>query len=178
MKLLVQPTDIVYKEKQVNYIENILNFIVETYPVKDYPKVLEIAAGNGKFANYLAEKGYRVTAMDPRLEHKDDVNYEELTESFTEYTDISSYDLGIAIHPCGIHKAIINNFCYNEKALFLIPCCTFSCGNPELSYYGKNQNWLRRLEKLNPKMKKKIFSDEAFDSFGNAFYMKEGSNNE
>lgn len=173
MKLLIKPVDIVYKEKQVNPIDTILEFITEMFPVEEYPKVLEIASGSGKFADFLAEKGYQVTAMDPRLEYRDDASYEQLAECFNEYTDISSYDLGIAIHPCGIHKAIINNFSYNEKALFLMPCCTFSCKNPELSYYNKNQSWLRRLEKLNPKMKRKVFFDDPFNSFGNAFYMKE-----
>ena len=78
--------------------------------------------------------------------------------------------MGIAIHPCGIHKDIINNFKMNNKALFLIPCCTFSCNNYELVPYENNDEWLFYLEKLNPNIKKKKFFDDSFNSFSNAFY--------
>ena len=85
--------------------------------------------------------------------------------------------MGVAIHPCGIHKEIITNFKINEKALFLIPCCTFSCDNLELISYRKNKVWLKYLATLNPEMIKKEFfdnsvSDMLLDSFSNAFYIK------
>lgn len=164
-------------EKSTNPVEIILDFIIDTFPIKEYPRILEIAAGDGNLSQLLSNCGYQVTAMDPKINCKKNINYNVLSMFFHEHTDISAYDLGIAIHPCGIHKDIIKNFMINEKVLFLIPCCTFSCDNKELMPYRNNQNWLNYLEALNPKMKKKVFfgknnSGLLVNSFSNAFYTK------
>ena len=162
---------------KVNPIDVIFDFIVETYPVCDYPRVLEIAAGNGNFSQRLADYGYQVTAMDPKIKLNKDSNYNMLQEYFDEDTNISDYDLGIAIHPCGIHKDIISNFKINEKAMFLMPCFKLTCDDRELCRYGQNDEWLDYLGTLNPKMiKKEFFKNICFDlnrqSFSNAFYTK------
>lgn len=164
-------------ERKISPIDTVLDFIVNTYPAKEYPRVLEIAAGSGNFAGRLADFGYQVTAMDPKLNFKSSINYEVLNELFTDSTDISDYDLGIAIHPCGIHKDIISNFRINEKAFFLIPCHMTTCDDRELAFYEDESSWLNYLESLNPKMKKKILfntNDTSFDyllsSYSNTFY--------
>lgn len=164
-------------ERKLNPIDTVLDFIVNTYPVDNYPRVLEIAAGTGNLSSKLADFGYHVTAMDPRINFRDNTNYTILKESFSDNTDISDYDLGIAIHPCGIHKDIISNFRINEKAFFLIPCHMATCDDRELTYYEDESDWLNYLESLNPKMKRKIFFDDndcRFDSllssYSNAFY--------
>lgn len=180
MEYVVKVSDDVFKIMQlerIDPIDKIFDFIVETYPLEDYPRVLEIAAGNGNFSKRLARHGYQVTAMDPKINLNKDVNYNVLTRNFSKKTDISSYDLGIAIHPCGIHNDIIKNFEVNEKALFLMPCYKITCDNMELDLYENNEDWLDYLETLNPKMKKKeFFKDFCFnlelDSFSNAFYTK------
>lgn len=168
---------IVKADSKINPIDSIFDFIISTYPVEEYPRVLEIAAGNGNFSQRLADYGYQVTAMDPKIKLNKDANYNMLQEYFDENTDISDYDLGIAIHPCGIHKDIISNFKINEKAMFLMPCFNLTCDDRELGIYGQNNEWLYYLESLNPKMKKKeFFKNVCFDlnrqSFSNAFYTK------
>ena len=164
-------------DSKVNPIDVIFDFIIYTYPVCDYPRVLEIAAGNGNFSDRLAKHGYKVTAMDPKMKYKEGLSYDVIKEPFSHDTDISFYDLGIAIHPCGIHKDIISNFKVNEKAMFLMPCFKLTCDDRELGIYGQNNEWLYYLESLNPKMKKKdFFKNVCFDlnrqSFSNAFYTK------
>lgn len=165
--------------RRYNPIDVVLDFIVENYPVSEYPKILEIAAGNGNLSSKLANLSYEVTAMDPRTRYNPNINYDVIAESFYQYTDISDYDLGIAIHPCGIHKDIIQNFKLNDKALFLIPCYVLTCNNSELISYENEDVWLEYLETLNPKMKRKLFfgsenieQDFLFSSYQNAFYTK------
>ena len=165
--------------RRYNPIDVVLDFIVQNYPVSEYPRILEIAAGSGSFSSKLADLSYQVTAMDPRTRYNPNLNYDVITEPFYQYTDISDYDLGIAIHPCSIHKDIIQNFKLNDKALFLIPCYILTCDNSELTTYKNEGEWLRHLEKMNPKMKRKVFFDyegAKYDyslvSYQNAFYTK------
>ena len=177
MMLVGKITDIPVIEKPINPIDHILDFIVTNYPVSEYKNILEIAAGSGILSSKLSSLGYQVTAMDPKINTISNGNYQILSESFTEKTDISNYDLGIAIHPCGIHKDIIKNFTINEKALFLMPCYKITCDNSELIGYKDNEEWLDYLEKLNPKMKRKDFFDKnssniLVKSFTSAFYTK------
>ena len=121
--------------RKFNPIDVVLDFIVKNYPVGEYPRILEIAAGSGNFSSKLADFSYQVTAMDPIIRYNPNLNYDVIAESFYQYTDILDYDLGIAIHPCGIHNDIIQNFKLNEKALFLIPCYVLTCDNSELASY-------------------------------------------
>ena len=165
--------------KRFNPIDVVLDFIVQNYPVSEYPRILEIAAGSGNLSSKLANLSYQVTAMDPRTRYNPNLNYDVITEPFYQYTDISDYDLGIAVHPCGIHEDIIQNFKLNEKALFLIPCYVLTCDNIELTSYKSEDAWLKHLEALNPKMKRKKFfasenaqPDFLLASYQNAFYTK------
>lgn len=165
--------------KRFNPIDVVLDFIVQNYPVSEYPRILEIAAGSGNLSSKLADLSYQVTAMDPRTRYNPNLNYDVITEPFYQYTDISNYDLGIAVHPCGIHEDIIQNFKLNEKALFLIPCYVLTCDNIELTSYKSEDAWLEHLEALNPKMKRKKFfasentqPDYLLASYQNAFYTK------
>ena len=165
--------------RKYNPIDVVLDFIVKNYPVSEYPRILEIAAGSGNLSSMFADLSYQVTAMDPRTRYNPNLNYDVIAEPFCSYTDISDYDLGISIHPCGIHKDIIQNFQMNEKALFLIPCCVLTCDNSELTSYRNEGEWIRHLEKMNPKMKRKVFfdyEDTKYDyllaSYRNAFYTK------
>ena len=152
--------------RKYNPIDVVLDFIVKNYPVNEYPRILEIASGSGNLSSRLADLSYQVTAMDPRTRYNPNLNYDVIAEPFCSYTDISDYDLGISIHPCGIHKDIIQNFQMNEKALFLIPCCVLTCDNSELTPYKNEGEWLRHLEKMNPKMKR-WSRDKLYDNINN-----------
>ena len=165
--------------RKCNPIDVVLDFIVKNYPVSEYPRILEIASGSGNLSSRLADLSYQVTAMDPRTRYNPNLNYDVIAEPFCSYTDISDYDLGISIHPCGIHKDIIQNFKLNEKALFLIPCYILTCDNSELTSCKNEDAWLEHLEAFNPKMKrKKFFASENTEhdfllaSYQNAFYTK------
>ena len=164
-------------EKPINPINHILKFITDNYPVSIYPRILEIAAGNGNLSLKLASLGYKVTAIDPKLNTTFNDRYRVLNDFFSSDTDISDYDLGIAIHPCGIHEDIIENFKINDKALFLMPCYKITCESSEFNTYKDNEEWLKYLETLNPKMMRKDFFGNSNNnliarSFSNAFYTK------
>ena len=64
----------------------------------------------------------------------------------THQDDISSYDLGIATHPCDIHEIIIQQFQNSGKGLFLIPCVTYACHSASVSRFDNNDEWLQYLE--------------------------------
>lgn len=130
----------------MNPINQVLEFVVRHYPVSVYPRVLEIAAGSGRLSRLLAHKGYQVTAMDPELVIDRFAPYEQDLNCFDESTDISSYDLGIAVHPCDIHETIIERFQDSGKGLFLIPCILDACPSPSLSKFNNNDEWLQHLE--------------------------------
>ncbi len=138
----------------MNPINQVLEFVVRHYPVSVYPRVLEIAAGSGRLSCLLAHRGYQVTAMDPNLKVEKDVGYSQMVTEFNESTDISQYDLGIAIHPCDIHELLIKKFEDQNKALFLLPCVTFACDSYSLSKYKDNDEWLQYLEQYGSKLKK------------------------
>ena len=74
--------------RKYNPIDVVLDFIVQNYPVSEYPKILEIAAGNGNLSSKLANLSYKVTAMDPRTRYNPNLNYEGIAEPFCQYTDI------------------------------------------------------------------------------------------
>lgn len=143
-----------------NPVNRVLEFISETYPVQVYPRVLEIAAGNGNFSKLLSELGYQVTAIDPRLSKiDDDSKYTKITDYFTMDTDISNYDLGIALHPFGIHQSIIKNFKLNDKALFMIPCVNM-CGDYEHHDFLDEDSWLDFLVNNDTKLKRAELFEE------------------
>lgn len=143
-----------------NPVDTVLKFVCNKYPVQLYPRVLEIAAGNGNFSKLLVGCGYQVTAIDPRLSKvNDNGGYTKIADYFTDDTDISSYDLGVALHPYGIHKSIIKHFMVADKSLFMIPCVKI-CDDYEHHDFPDEESWFNFLLANDEKLKQiQLFSD-------------------
>ena len=156
----------------MNPINQVLEFVIRHYPVSVYPKVLEIAAGSGRLSRLLAHKGYQVTAMDPELVIDRYAPYEQDLNPFDESTNISEYDLGIAVHPCDIHEIIIRQFQNSGKGLFLIPCVTYACHSASVSQFDNNDEWLQYLGQYGLNQTE-LFDETAphyIQPFSHAFY--------
>ncbi len=134
-----------------NPLDILYSFIVKTYPVEEYPRVLEVAAGSGSFSRKLDESGYQVTIMDPRTK-KDSLpgTIDVKQECFGIDTDISVFDFGVSIYPEGVHESFIKNFTINEKPFFILPCLYNA--NGEKYNFSSNNDWLKYLMSLNKNM--------------------------
>ena len=140
------------KQKQiVNPINIMLEFIIKNYPASVYPKVLEVAAGRGKLSERLSDVGYDVTIIDPETK-KDDLpkNINVKNYYFELDTDISEFDLGIAVFPHSVHENFIRNFTLNEKSFLIVPS-KFDL-NGENIYCNSAEEWNDFLYRLNPNM--------------------------
>lgn len=101
------------------YIEHIL-------PLSHYPNLLEVGAGkNGRLSMLLSRKGYRMTAMDPKLKINEfelnDVKCEREAFLFGK-TNVSNFDAVIAQEPCEATEHIIRA-CVEQKKDFVIGLC-------------------------------------------------------
>ena len=120
------------------------DYISERMPVVEYKKILEVGCGKiPRVSKLLAQKGYRMTAIDPSVSEKyisgkdNDISGEcqgrglEREEikvncikgefDFTK-TDISEYDAIIAQEPCEATEHIIRA-CVANKKDFIIALC-------------------------------------------------------
>lgn len=164
----------------VNPITHLISFIQETYPVKLYPKVLEVASGNGNLAIKLSQLGYQVTAMDPKTSNKIlPKNVAIKGELFGDNTPISDYDLGIAVFPCGTSEKFIRNFVLNEKSFLLLPCVPNSCSlSSEFSDYSNVEEWISYLKGIDYRIERKNLFDNSqvmtreLGAFKNLLYLK------
>ena len=86
-------------------------------------KILEVGCGRKvRLSKLLVEKGYNMSAMDPKLEDvSEDVNL--IKESFNyENTNILDYDFIIAQEPCDATEHIVRA-CVKERKDFIINLC-------------------------------------------------------
>ena len=119
--------------------EYFAEFIERILPVSRYKKLLEVGAGrNMRLSKILAEKGYEMTAMDPRLE--EEIVKDELVRDKSEKeassgkiegkierfefgkTNISEYDGIIGQEPCDATEHIVRA-CIQEKKSFVVSLC-------------------------------------------------------
>ncbi len=119
-----------FKSRQEYFAE----FVEKILPVSRYKKLLEVGAGrNMRLSKILAEKGYEMTAMDPRLEEelvRDELEKGEASRKIEgkierfEFgkTNISEYDGIIGQEPCDATEHIVRA-CIQEKKSFVVSLC-------------------------------------------------------
>lgn len=124
--------------------------VEKIFPLEKYPRLLEVGAGkNARLSKLLAQKGYQMTAIDPKLtEHSDFENLELQKGSFFfDKNDISSYDAIIAQEPCEATEHIIRACIKQEKDFFIS-----LCGTPHTLINGETPetvfDWYQYLEEL------------------------------
>lgn len=99
--------------------------IEELFPVPEYKNLLEVGAGRkARLSKLLAQKGYVMTAMDPKIaedRNPEGVNLKKETFLFGK-TDVLKYDAVIAQEPCEATEHIIRE-CVEKKKEFFISLC-------------------------------------------------------
>lgn len=122
------------------------DFVEKVLPLDKYKKILEVGAGrNPRLSKLLSEKGYEMTAMDPRLENKliqgnleeSEIRWEIIWKKTTgEATvircikgefilgeaDISEYDAVIGQEPCDATEPMVKA-CVEQGKDFVISLC-------------------------------------------------------
>lgn len=99
--------------------------VEKLFPVEKYKNLLEVGAGRkARLSKILAEKGYAMTAMDPKIIEDTDsesVNLKRDAFLFGK-TDVLKYDAVIAQEPCEATEHIIRE-CVEKKKEFFISLC-------------------------------------------------------
>ena len=110
------------KTRQEYYSE----FVEMILPIEKYHSLLEVGCGeNAMLSRVLVKKGYRMTAMDPKL-NLEKTKVEEITgiKDVFEWdkADISKYDAVIAQEPCEAAEHLIRACKIQKKNLMLTLC--------------------------------------------------------
>lgn len=99
-------------------------FVSTLFSKEKYPFLLEVGCGyNARLSILLSEKGYHMSAIDPKVNETINNKITLVPTSF-DYTttDISSYSAIIAQEPCDGTEHIIRA-CIKEKKDFIIALC-------------------------------------------------------
>ncbi len=133
--------------------EKFLNYIVQKYPVSEFPRILEVATGKVcSLAQRLSKCGYRVTAIDPdiRIPQSDPrvKRIKLLKRKFTPDFRVDQYDVIVGYNACPVAGALLRKT--NVPTVFTI------CGGPQSDGrldIGKNvsskKEFMEELEKRN-----------------------------
>ena len=124
--------------------------VEKLFPLEKYPHLLEVGAGkNARLSKMLSEKGYRMTAIDPKIAESSDFEKLKLQKDtfLCGITDISSYDAIIAQEPCEATEHIIRACVKQEKDFFIS-----LCGTPHTLINGETPetvfDWYQYLDEI------------------------------
>lgn len=97
-------------------------------------RILEVGGGRfGRLSLLLAERGYHMTCMDPRLELEDDSSVRAVKAGFDHRTtSLAGYDLVIGQEPCEAAEHIVRA-CLEQKVPFIVVLC----GTPHILISGE-----------------------------------------
>lgn len=83
---------------------------------------LEVGCGRNAILSQMLSKHFKMTAIDPVLEVRDNPEIEYLKAYFTQNTPIWDYDLIIGLEPCDATEHIIRS-CLKRKKEFVVVLC-------------------------------------------------------
>lgn len=131
--------------------EAFARYIETRYIVQRYISVLDV--GCGPFADLsikLAEKGYDVTSIDPRIEETSRLKIIKGLFDF-ESTDVKRYDLIVGLEPCEATEHIIRSAVANKKAFAICLCGIHHEGidGKVFETYDEWVNYLIGIDKIN-----------------------------
>lgn len=131
--------------------EAFAEFVERLFPREQYQNLLEVGSGRcAGLSRLLSEKGYKVTAMDPKIV-PDNVRADDvicIKEAFAYgKTNITKFDAVVAQEPCEATEHIIRE-CIERKKDFVISLC----GAPHALMNGEMPEdvyaWYRYLEEI------------------------------
>ncbi len=134
-----------YRKNKYPRQEKFANKVLERIQGKKISKILEVGAGAVPFASIcLADKGYDVTAIDPKI-RKDGFPDEviarlgvtQIGKDYTGNIDLSEFDLIIGQNPCPVTPDIVKNSVEAGKSYFVEFCaCEIPEGYPKSDSYN------------------------------------------
>lgn len=130
--------------------EYFADYIERLFPPTKYGTLLEAGCGRtARLSRLLADRGYRMAAIDPCLEKSGTAEAVLLMKERFLFgkTDLSPYDAVVAQEPCDATEHIIRA-CLAEKKSF----CISLCGSPHPLMDGRTPEtvyeWYEYLEEL------------------------------
>ncbi len=140
------------------YENEFLKYIIERYPVKEFPKVLEIATGKTcSLAQKLKQNGYKVTAMDPniRISSSDSrvKGIKLLKRRFTLDFSVLPYNIVIGYNACPVAGTLLK--IKGRPTVFTICDAPETDGKLDIGVDISSKNeFIAELEKRNGSIKK------------------------
>ena len=101
--------------------ERFAKYLAEQLPRK--AKLLEVGCGKtARLSRFLSEKGFCITAIDPKLELFDYTKFVPIKGSFDKDFNVSKYDFVIAQEPCEATEHIVRA-CTTQGIPFIMSLC-------------------------------------------------------
>ena len=143
----------VYSNVLKDLQKDFLNYIVEHYPSKEFPKVLEVAAGKVcNLGQQLKKNGYNVTSIDPniRIASNDPrvKGIKMLKRKFTPDFSVLPYDLIVGYNACPVAGNLLK---INKKpTVFTICDAPQTDGKLDIGIdINSKEEFIKELEKRN-----------------------------
>ncbi|WP_273400826.1 hypothetical protein [Traorella massiliensis] len=130
--------------------EYFADYVARIFTQDKYPHLLEVGCGHhARLSSLLVLKGYKMSAMDPKLENIKD-SIEGIQDFFNyEKTSILKYDAIIAQEPCDATEHIIR-LCTKEKKDFIISLCASPHRFINGEMPGSADEWYDYLQAIDP----------------------------
>lgn len=93
--------------------------IQKHYPPEEYPRVADVAGGNGQLTQLLLKAGYKVTLIDPSSKK---VKGARFWKRKFLVRDRKDFDLIIGYRPCGASQKMVRAAKYMPVVLVLCGC--------------------------------------------------------
>lgn len=110
------------------------DYLAESLAGRRIKTILEVGGGrSGRLSRLLAERGYHMTCMDPKLEIEDGPSVRAVREMFDyRATSLTGYDLVIGQEPCEAAEHIVRA-CLAQNIPFIVALC----GTPHILISGE-----------------------------------------
>lgn len=142
------------REYRYNKYEHFTKFVNAIYP--NSKNILDVGCGNAETSILFKQLGYNVTAIDTfdiyQLAILTHYSIPYIPDYFTEYTDISKYDLITGLHCCEAIEEIIRNCITNDKE-FVVTICENNQGSLQLTPNKTRKDYINYLKEISNKIK-------------------------
>lgn len=156
------------------------NYIVQKYPLDNYKNILDVGAGRVcKLSQFLAEKGYKVDAIDTdiRLSNSEanDMGivriskYKFLCDEYSNKgkgTNITNKDLVVGLEPCGATEHIIRQ-CLKYDKPFEVSLCYQNHKALNGQTFETPEDWYRYLKSISDDVKIQVVKTGTFVATNN-----------
>ena len=135
-----------------------IRHLISKYNVSSAPKILDVGAGRMcHLSTKLGNRGFKVTAMDPKIRLKDSeikqrkiqriIKQQFYCDEHDKGTDISNFDLLVGLEPCDATEHIIRQSLKYEKP-FEISLCYQAHDALNGTKFATPEDWYEYLQQI------------------------------